>query len=268
MTTIKPTLSTMHMNPSRVTMFGASHSGNSSTKAFHCVYSQLCPLCTSQSTPSRTARGAAGREAGQEAAYIWPEDVIGYRRLVDGRVLIRLEVDERIVRDALGDRLSCSGRREQCQQHRPRRQRTRLAPTTERRRSGPIQGHGKGGGGVLRTALVRCHWRRSWSGYDETFARCDNRTSPLWTKDRQRGSGRQTGCAKREGEEVELDMGCWFEVGAVFGGIKKEGEKIKNRKKNNYGSAVRAGRQPERGRSELSAATGSRLSVSVNRACV
>jgi hypothetical protein len=35
MTTSRPTLKMMHMNPRRVTMFGASHSGSSSTKAFH-----------------------------------------------------------------------------------------------------------------------------------------------------------------------------------------------------------------------------------------
>lgn len=34
---IKKTLPTIHMNPRRVTMFGAIHIGKSSTKAFHYI---------------------------------------------------------------------------------------------------------------------------------------------------------------------------------------------------------------------------------------
>lgn len=36
-------------------------------------------------------------------AYVWPQDVVGDGRLVDGRVLVRLEMDQGIVRDAFGD---------------------------------------------------------------------------------------------------------------------------------------------------------------------
>jgi hypothetical protein len=52
---------------------------------------------------TRSAAGAASR-----ITYVWPEDVVGYRRLVDGRVFVGLEVDEGVVRDALGGGFSCS----------------------------------------------------------------------------------------------------------------------------------------------------------------
>lgn len=39
--------------------------------------------------------------------YVWAEDVVGDRRLVDGGVLIRLEVDQGILRDALGAGFFC-----------------------------------------------------------------------------------------------------------------------------------------------------------------
>ena len=45
--------------------------------------------------------------AGAEGAYVGSEDVIRDRRLVDRGVLVRFQVDERIVRDALGDGSLC-----------------------------------------------------------------------------------------------------------------------------------------------------------------
>jgi hypothetical protein len=56
----------MHMNPRRVTMFGANHSGNSSTKAFH--YGLI----------SAEFYAAMWRRRGVQegSAYIWPQDVV------------------------------------------------------------------------------------------------------------------------------------------------------------------------------------------------
>jgi len=42
-----------------------------------------------------------------DRTYVGPEDVVGYRRQVDGGVLVGLEVYQRIVGDAFGSSLSC-----------------------------------------------------------------------------------------------------------------------------------------------------------------
>lgn len=36
------------------------------------------------------------------ATYVWSEDVVGDRRLVDSRVLVGLEMDQSVIGDALG----------------------------------------------------------------------------------------------------------------------------------------------------------------------
>lgn len=55
-------------------------------------------------------RGAAAGRRGKMvggATHVGSEDVVGDGRLVDGRVLVGLEVDEGIVRDAFGGSRSC-----------------------------------------------------------------------------------------------------------------------------------------------------------------
>lgn len=43
----------------------------------------------------------------ESSTYVWAKDVVGYGRLVDGGVFVRLQVDQRIVRDALGGSFFC-----------------------------------------------------------------------------------------------------------------------------------------------------------------
>jgi hypothetical protein len=74
----------MKKKPNNVTRFGAIHMGNSSTKPFHCVHVSSC----------------CGR-AHSGASYVVLEDVAGDEGLVDARVLVRSQVLQRIVRDAL-----------------------------------------------------------------------------------------------------------------------------------------------------------------------
>ena len=111
--TSRATLPRMKKNPRRVTMFGASHSGSSSTKAFHCE----TPVLSTSTKPGHSKarqrdelprrRPSGGVVVGRAAIYIWSENVVRDRRLVDAGVLVALEVYEGIVRDAFRDRLLC-----------------------------------------------------------------------------------------------------------------------------------------------------------------
>lgn len=79
----------MKKNPISVTRFGASHSGNSSTKAFHC---STCSVSELQS--SLLQLGSAQR------SYIVPHDVFANRALIHARVLVRLQMRQGFVRKA------------------------------------------------------------------------------------------------------------------------------------------------------------------------
>lgn len=79
-------LARIKKKPSRVTMFGASHSGRILTKAFHYHYISV-----------RALGGGMW-----EKAYPWTEDVFRDRGLVNCRVLVGSQVNKSIVRDALG----------------------------------------------------------------------------------------------------------------------------------------------------------------------
>lgn len=74
------TLLRMKKNPNNVTIFGASHNGSNSTKAFHCV-----PLSIS-SLPTNI----------RWKTYVMFEDVIRDQRFIDTGVLIALEMNERV----------------------------------------------------------------------------------------------------------------------------------------------------------------------------
>jgi hypothetical protein len=69
------TFERMKKNPSKVTMLGASHSGRSSTNAFHY-------------NPS------ADFFIGVWGAYVVLEDIVRNQRFVDTRILVRLQMDE------------------------------------------------------------------------------------------------------------------------------------------------------------------------------
>ena len=146
MTTSRPTLKRIHMNPRRVTMFGATHSGSSSTKAFHYSISACVPIALALAHLEKPG----GR--GRGSAYVWPQDVVGYRGLVDSRVLVGLEVDQGVVRDALGDCFFCgvdaatvsTGSEVEVGELGLRQGKSKS----------PVQDGGKGGAGSLRTAVV------------------------------------------------------------------------------------------------------------------
>jgi hypothetical protein len=74
----------MKKNPNNVTMLGASHSGKSSTNAFHYNISAKLFCCS-----------------GPFAAHIVFEDIIRNQGLVDTRILVGLEMDESFFRHAL-----------------------------------------------------------------------------------------------------------------------------------------------------------------------
>lgn len=78
------TFERMKKNPSRVTMFGASHNGSNSTKAFHYVLL------------SNLYRGF-----GELAAYVVLENIIRNQGLVDAGILVGLEMNKRFFRHAL-----------------------------------------------------------------------------------------------------------------------------------------------------------------------
>jgi hypothetical protein len=87
-------------------MFGASHSGNSSTNAFHCPH---LLACATDDDGRACAMGGGGEgSSGSGSAYVGSEDVMGDGGLVDGRVLVCFQVYQRVVRDALGNSLFCS----------------------------------------------------------------------------------------------------------------------------------------------------------------
>lgn len=93
-------------------MFGAIHSGRTLTKAFHCrdrdvrqVIRHVCwPLAShcDQGGGHNTATATTTIRPKEKEllTHPWPQDIFRHGRLVDARVLVRLEVDERIVRDA------------------------------------------------------------------------------------------------------------------------------------------------------------------------
>lgn len=75
------TFQTMKKKPNKVTMFGASHSGRSSTTAFHCFFS-----CWSKiSGPYRQYKTGSGNG---EVSYVVFQDVPRDQGLVDARVLV------------------------------------------------------------------------------------------------------------------------------------------------------------------------------------
>jgi hypothetical protein len=88
----RPIFAKMKPKPIRVTIFGASHSGRSSTKAFHCDIKMLS--IRDQERESRE---------GFLSAYVWLQDILGYRRLVDRGILVGFEMNQGIVRDTLCD---------------------------------------------------------------------------------------------------------------------------------------------------------------------
>jgi len=74
----------MKQNPNRVTMFGASHSGSNSTNAFHYIYLRM-----------------SAKFDWLFSTYVVLEDIIRNQGFVDTGIFVRLEVDERLFRDAL-----------------------------------------------------------------------------------------------------------------------------------------------------------------------
>jgi hypothetical protein len=114
--TTMATLKRMKKNPRRVTIFGAIHSGSTSTKAFHCKRFLVshCPLQViffdhvdreegqSDEGANRNVMQKWGRIGEQ---YPWAQNVFRHWRFIDARVFVRLQMDQGIVRDALGNSL-------------------------------------------------------------------------------------------------------------------------------------------------------------------
>lgn len=86
----------MKKKPSRVTRFGASHMGSSSTKPFHCR-DTLEPLSCAAARAA-CCLGPAGKG---RAAYVVLEDVSRDEGLVDARILVRPEMLQRVLGHAL-----------------------------------------------------------------------------------------------------------------------------------------------------------------------
>lgn len=121
--TNRPMLARMKKKPKRVTMFGAIHSGKTLTKAFHCETPETCQLCRrlgfslggGAATIAYGRGGTCGESKGngddpspvlvrraRNATYPWTKNVFRHGGFIDARILVRLEVYQRIVRDALG----------------------------------------------------------------------------------------------------------------------------------------------------------------------
>lgn len=87
-TSRRATLPKMKKKPSSVTILGASHIGSSLTKPFHYQLSECILLLRSL----------------RKCAYIMSEYVVWNVWFVDGRVLVRLEVDQGILGERFMDR--------------------------------------------------------------------------------------------------------------------------------------------------------------------
>ena len=82
------------MNPSSVTMLGASHNGSSSTKAFHYQISALFHLFT---TPLLRVPAVS---SGVEETYIMLQYILRNQTLVHARIFITLQMHQRFFRYA------------------------------------------------------------------------------------------------------------------------------------------------------------------------
>ena len=95
------TLPKMKKNPIRVTIFGASHSGNNSTNAVHYLPHNLYQYVAFQS--SRRSR-----------TYVVGKDITRDEGFVDTGVFVGFQMHECLFRDALNGGFACSSTKVSC----------------------------------------------------------------------------------------------------------------------------------------------------------